>query len=390
LIKRMDALLLWVPFRAFMPAPVPLLQRLLAAGDGEIASLIPGHESEAAQIAAIAAAQLIIVDQSFLNALNGLVPNEGYLPDKPVVRALAEELFAAVLRCSAVKVLGLTFNDLHWLNIPGNSNFVAADLRSFARHFQALIWGFEQWGETARGELPLRHEDWLAGAGPPVENWNTLTSIRARFDCPFALHPQEVRRVNRRRHWDVSVMGALYQSRMDARQSALDEHLHLAPFRRVSNLTGRLITVRQRFLKRAATWDLKMRRSTQDFVAAHSGVNFVCGSGVRYYVRKFPEMAAIGSCMAVWPPPGLRHYGFRDGEHLAVCGEPSDFGKTARWLLARPALRERMGAAAQQVVSRQHTVEVRAAQMLSWLRELVRGRDVHGVYHEGEFQLMPA
>ena len=94
--------------------------------------------------------------------------------------------------------------------------------------------------------------------------------------------------------------------------------------------------------------------------------------------------------MAVWPPPGLRHYGFRDGEHLAVCAGASDFGKTARWLLARPVVRESMGAAAQQLVLAQHTHGVRAAQLLLWLKELAGGRECRGAYHEGTFQLLPA
>ena len=386
----MDALLLWVPFRAYMPSPVPLLRRLLAAGDGEIASLVPNAENLQTQLAAIAAARVIIVDQSFINALNGLEPNEGYIPDTRVSRALAEELFAAVLQCGAAKVLGLTFNDLHWLNIPGSPNFVATDLRGFTSHFQALIWGFEQWGETARGELPVKHEDWMHTAGSPVENWNILSSVRARFDCPFALDPNEVRRVNGHRLWDASVMGALYKSRAEARQSARDENLSLAPFVRIANLTSRVIRLRQRFFRKAKSWDLILRRRTQDFVASRSGVNFVCGGGVRYYVRKFPELAALGSCMAVWPPAGMRHYGYREGEHLAICAEPSDFGKTARWLLARPALRESMGAAAQQLILAQHTHHTRAAQLLPWVRDLARGRECRGVYHDGEFQLVPA
>ena len=387
----MDALLLWVPFRAYMPAPAPLLRRLLAAGDGEITELVPDADHLPEQLAAIARARVIIVDQSFLNALNGLSPGEGYLPDRQIGKTLAEVVFAAVLDASATRVLGLTFNDLHWLDIPGSPNFVTADLRGFARRFHALIWGFEQWGETARGELPLELEDWMSTAGSPVENWKTLTeTIHSRFDYPFAVDPSEVRRVSGSRLWDASVMGALYKSRAEARQSALDAGLSLAPFRRIANVTSRILRLRQRIFRKASAWDLKMRRRTQDFTASRSGVNFVCGGGLRYYVRKFPELAALGSCMAVWPPAGLRHYGFKDGEHLAVCAGPSDFGKTARWLLARPALREAMGAAAQQLILEKHTFEVRAAQLLAWLRELAGGREVRGVYHSGEFQLSAA
>lgn len=46
----MDALLIWVPYRTYMPSPQPLLKRLLACGAGEIESLIPGDEDRAAQL----------------------------------------------------------------------------------------------------------------------------------------------------------------------------------------------------------------------------------------------------------------------------------------------------------------------------------------------------
>lgn len=385
----MDQLLLWVPYRAFMPTPVPLLRRVLA--NGEMAELIPGREPLAAQLQRIASARLLFIDQSFLNALHGITPYESWTPECVPARTLAEELMAAALRSSARRVLGLTWNDLHWLNVPGNPNCCSPDLAGFARQFHGLVWSFEQWGEAASGVLPILREGWMDQCGSPQENWRTLTAaIAARFDYTFALNPGEIRRVSAQPAWDASVIGAYYSSRAQALESAAQEGLSLAPYRRIANVTDRVLRLRRRLLPRAENRDLPLRRRVMDAVVARSRVNFVCGGGVRYFVRKVLEFAAIGGCMATWPAAGMRHYGFRDGEHLAMCDEPSDFGKTARWLHPRTALRENMGCAAQVMVNAKHTLDVRAAQMLAWLRELAIGREVRGVWHEGEFQLVPA
>jgi hypothetical protein len=385
----MEPLLLWVPYRAFMPTPVPLLRRMLAGG--EISELIPGRESLPSQLQRIAAARLLFVDQSFLNALHGVAPYESWTPDFLPAQTAVQELMAAVQRSSAPRVLGLTWNDLHWLNVPGNPNCCAADLAGFARQFQGLVWSFEQWGDTASGALPILIEPWMEQAGSPRENWRTLTAgIAARFDYTFALNAGEVRRVSAQPAWDASVIGARYSSRALAHDSALSENLSVAPFRRIASLTDRALRLRRRLLPRRGEADLAVRRRVMDSVVVRSRANFVCGGGVRYFVRKYFEFAAVGGCIASWPAAGMRHYGFRDGEHLAVCGEPSDFGKTARWLRPRTALRESMGTAAQAMVNAKHTLDVRAAQMLAWLRELARGRDVRGVWHEGEFQLVAA
>ena len=387
----MKALLLWVPFRTYMPACVPLLRQVLADGAGEITELIPDATCLAAQKAAIAAAGLIFVDQSFLNALHGLPPSDVYQPEQPVARGVAEELFDAVLSSSALRVLGLTCNDLHWLDVPGSLNFVASDLSGLAKNFHALVWSFEQWSEVIDGRLPLRHEDWMDTCGSPQANWKALASvIPARFDCPFALSEDEFRQAPARKFWDVSIIGAHYSTRAEALESAKAAGLKIAPYRRVHNVTYKLIQCRKRLQSSKGNWEQRWRRRSMDFVAGRSAVNFACGGGVRYFVRKIPEFAALGCCVAAWPPAGLKHYGFEDGKNIAVCPEPANFGEVARGLLPRKAAREALGRAARELVLAKHTVGVRAAQLTAWLRELSRGRLVRGAFHEGEFQITPA
>lgn len=382
----MRRLLLWYPYRSFMPTPVPLLHRMVASG--ELEELVPGKELLSAQLNRIASAGLLFVDQSFFNALNGGSFSNNWVPEHRTERQVLIDLMGAVMRSSALRVLGLTWNDLHWLNIPGNPSFCAQDLAGFAPQFHGLVWGYEHWGEVASGRLPTLHESWMKSCGSMQENWHTLAdSIPSRFDCPFALSDCEIRRSSAIPVWDASVIGARYSSRVLANDSAIREKLCLAPVRALTRNTERALLLRRWLLPKQDAWDLSAKRILMDALVARSRVNFVCGGGPRYFVRKYFEFAGVGACMASWPATGQRHYGLRDGEHLAECSEPSEFGTVAKWLLARSGLRERMGAAARRLVHERHTVESRAAQLREWLNHLARGASASGVWHEGEFRI---
>lgn len=389
----MESLLLNAPYQTPVASPRSLLMRLLAYGSGEIASLVPGEESMSTQLRRISQAPLIFVDQSFLNALRGFQPIHSYQLLRPPAPSLCADIWEAVLKHPAPRVLGLTYNDLHWLNVqhPGNPSFCSSDLKTFAGHFQALLWPFEQWGEVASGKLRLIEEPWLSISGQPRDNWQALAStIPARFDGTWSVDSAEFRRAGARPVWDASVVGSFYGTREAAYHSAVAAGVGLAPYRKLVTLSRRITRVRRMILRGMPQLDPVLYRGTMDYVVSRSAVNFVCGSGIRYFVRKYLEMSAVGACMVTWPAGGLEHYGFRDGEHLELCQDPSDFGAVARRLRARPQRSLAMGRAVQALVHSRHTTDVRATQLLAWLRKLAGGWVGSGRFHEGEFQFTTA
>jgi|GEM_PF-7129505 len=385
----MNILFLWHPYQAYMPTAAPVIQRLIGLGAGEISAPDVAAEPISTLKEHIAGASVIVVDQSFLNAVNDLAPNYNWSPDRPVRSEAMGEVLEHALNSSAFKVLGLTLNDLHWISTPGNPSFCSSDLKCFCRRFNGLIWGYEHWGQVVSGALPPVDEAWMKTAGPAVENWKTLIdAIPARFDFPWAIDPSEIRTPASRHRWDASVVGAPYESRVEAKKSARAAGLRCAPydrgvwFLRKRLRIQRIVTRRRDMVRESRLWTNLMER-----IVTRSRANFVCGGGYRYFVRKHLEMAAVGACMASWPAAGADHYGFADGRNVAGCREPGEFGEVARRLRADPSIAAALGRAAQALVMERHTLGVRAAQLLEWLRILAKGKACSGIHRDGVFSV---
>src|SRR6185295_2582640 len=104
--------------------------------------------------------------------------------------------------------------------------------------------------------------------------------------------------------------------------------------------------------------------ANQRFLVSASRLNFVCGSGYRYPVRKFFEVPAGLSALICYPSTGFSDYGFVDGTN-AVVTMPEDFGRAARLLLADGDRCARLAGNGFELARRLHSAERRADDLLA-------------------------
>ena len=268
--------------------------------------------------------------------------------------------------------------DLHW---PG------PDLERLLPRLSAIAWLFER-RPVAREEVPPAYRDpWMEGHADPIENWEKVRSrVATRIELIHTISPYEFRPAAARPLWDVCIAGATYRPRVLADASAREAGLAIAPFRRADSAILRATARLPFFIGNfyASRLRNRVRQASQRLFTARSAINFVCGSGYRYPVRKFFEIPAVRSALLCYPCTGMRDYGFVAGEHYLEVA-PEGFGREAKKLLAEPNRRERMIEKAAAMVRRLHSVGRRASDLIECMRRMRAGRLRVARFHEGEF-----
>jgi Glycosyl transferases group 1 len=263
---------------------------------------------------------------------------------------------------------------------------------SFARLSErgsALLWLFEK-QPLSPAEVPeAYHDPWMSEAGDLSARWLEMTrAFPVRVDSWFALAPHELERSRARPRWDVCIAGAPYRTRQVARAAVHAERLSEAPYRQASRGLALAGMAARRLPRReaASRGMISLSVATQRALVARSRVAFVCGSGMRYPVRKFLEVPGAGVPMLAYPFQGFGDYGFVDGVNTLVCA-PEDAGAAARRLLGDPALRERLAASAWETVSRLHSIRKRADDVVECLRRLGEGKLRNAQFVDGRFEI---
>jgi hypothetical protein len=268
--------------------------------------------------------------------------------------------------------------DLHW---PG------PDLEQLLPKLSGIAWLYER-RPVSLLEVPVAFRDtWMAGQSDPIKNWERIRSnVKTRIELLHSLDAGEFENKIASPSWDVCVAGDTYMPRVLARRAALDCGMKEAPIRftdtAILRLTGKLPLLCGNLI--ASSLRNRWRQANQRFLTHRSAINFVCGSGYRYPVRKFFEIPAARSAMLAYPCSGMRDYGFVDGEHYLQIA-PEYFGREAQKLLANKFLRSKLIDNAWQMVSRLHSTERRVDDLIECMRRMAAGRLQLATFQEGEF-----
>ena len=110
--------------------------------------------------------------------------------------------------------------------------------------------------------------------------------------------------------------------------------------------------------------------------------SFTCGSGLRYPLRKYFEIPALGSVLVCVPCNGFEELGFRDKANAMIC-EPDHLLELGRWFNENIDKAQEIADAGRRLIAEHHTVEARAQQLKSALESVLAGRWRGGVWRDG-------
>ena len=110
--------------------------------------------------------------------------------------------------------------------------------------------------------------------------------------------------------------------------------------------------------------------------------SFTCGSGLRYPLRKYFEIPALGSVLVCLPCNGFEELGFRDKVNAMIC-EPDQLPELGRWLNENINKAQEIADAGRRLIAERHTIEARACQLKTALQSVLAGRWRGGVWGDG-------
>lgn len=334
------------------------------------------------EIAALCASSELVAVDNFIKVADKLEPSS--INSVILDRWRGADLYRAVwdtVARSGTRILYIASGwDLHW---PG------PDLDELLQRIHAIAWMFEK-KPLALADLPPEYQDsWMEKYSDPLVNWTKVRDrIHVRIELIHSLDEAEFLARPRRRRWDACVAGDAYQTRQIAQTSAARAGLRLAPFRRLDALILMNTLRLSRIVAPAIASRLRnqLRWANQRFLVSRSRVNFVCGSGYRYPVRKFLEVPSARSTMVCLPCNGFSDYGFVDGKNVVVAA-PQDFGAVAKRLLANDRQRDRLEGDAWNTVRRLHSTRRRVDDLIECMRRISRERLTSAQFIGGEFEI---
>lgn len=292
-----------------------------------------------------------------------------------------EEVLEMLLEQAAVPRLYVASGwDLHW---PG------PEIERILARIDALAWMFEKRPVVLEEVQPQYRDSWMQRHDDPLENWHAVRhTVATRIELIHSLAFDEFYVPPKGKVWDVCIAGVRYSTRQIARQEVSRTDLCVAPYAKADAAATYTMRFLSRFVKPAAAsqgW-IRWRHQNQRILSSRSRMNFVCGSGLLYPVRKFFEIPAYQSVMVAMPCLGFNDYGFVDGIN-SVATAPEDAGRCLQDLKKNPRLQEQLRTRAFEVVQRLHTAEQRAQHLIECARRLLTGTLKGAQFVEGQFEI---
>jgi hypothetical protein len=107
-----------------------------------------------------------------------------------------------------------------------------------------------------------------------------------------------------------------------------------------------------------------------------SEIFFTCGAVVQYPVSKYFEALGSRTLLLAEPNPDILELGFKDGENFVAC-TTEDFFEKAMYYSANKEKREKIMDNGYDFVHKNHTNDVRAKQIISYIDELIKKERGH-------------
>lgn len=187
------------------------------------------------------------------------------------------------------------------------------------------------------------------------------------------------------RRADYSVPGTPYVARSVALAALRASGCSVSRSRRIP-IAPVLTRLGMRPLSRA--WFLTYYQETFREEIRQARISFTCGSALRWPIRKFFEIPALGSVLLCQPCNGFDALGFRDGVNAVTC-DPAAVPMVGRELLANMDQAQAIADAGRRLISECHTVGARARQLRDALERALEGRWSGGRWVGGRLEPLP-
>jgi Glycosyl transferases group 1 len=329
---------------------------------------------------------LIVIDHTILMcSIKDTNPNftkNIHLNDSSKPQAFYLKIFKKLLFLEGTKKIFWFHGDPHGLHAPLNERIEAVG--EFVGAINNMCIGVIIAQSINRylkeNELDTNYTKEFAVFSNVVDNLNDLIGQNITIEIPHCVELEEKK--DSFKIWELCIPGVSYTTRKIARESVLGTDVNTAPYLRLMYLFEVLSFKLLKFTNRKfKTW---LGYQFIRFASSSSKITFVCGSGLRYLVRKFIEIPMYNTTMLCYPCIEMEEYGFVNDEHAVFC-KPADAGIEAKKLLADPAKMKRLRANALKLVLEKHTTKARAEQLVKALQLAAQDKLINSYFKKGEY-----
>jgi len=336
-------------------------------------------------------AELVVFDNSIILAMNsGQLLSRNFFLLNRQEREFYFDIWSAVFHSDKPIFLFSPMSDLHVVNFGLERSLYL----NMIERISGIFWQFYRCPletDPSLDRYPYKTLEPFGVSKTDVTNvWDEITKkIEINIDFPNSVSLQEMMKTNPKKKWDFIVPGAGYLTRKIALDSAKDDELSIAPYQQYYRW---LINIPYYFYSKIKTTSSSIKQyqisslKLYKHLISKSSVAFVCGSELKYNVRKYWEIPSWRTAMIAYPTNSLLHYGFDDGVHYLQTF-PEEVGEKTRYLLKSKNIADKLVQNAWNLVAENHSSTIRVEQVLDCLRAYQKGKLSGACYNNGKFEI---
>lgn len=336
---------------------------------------------------------ILVVDQTLINAAHASQVKAKITPEIYIHRIKSDnfykKLFYQIFDSNLDIVFWASLNDMHALLSHDLMKLedLGISVDSFLDRIIGVIWPSSPRSTTNSMEVDYRYIDpWMIKSENPINSRYRILS-KCRFEIEI-IHSVDVAETytGYSKIWDIDIPGIIYKTRQVARLSLAGSNIRIASKsanRMAQKLNGALWRAGIRYPP------LLMHNNYigMRFSMSRSEASFVCGSGYRYFVRKFLEAPIFGSVIIGYVPKNFSDYGFIDSiNYLDTI--PEKLNEKVEALISDKDLSLALKTAALNLVVEKHSTQARAENLISALKIAETGAKFRAFFLNGEFRIL--
>lgn len=346
---------------------------------------VNSHEPEKIRVL-IKSCEILVVDNQFTIALSQVKVNN---PNIFFIKSKSIEFYEDIMNVIFDSDKPLFFicpdADLHAKDFGLTRELY---LRLLNR-IDVLFWPFKKYplSLTDDGRYDNILEKYKLSRQDVYSIWKEIVeSVPVIIEFPHSVSKKEMLTKAKVKYWDAIIPGANYETRKIARASAVESGVDIAPYQNSYRyIVGGARKIFGLHNKVTVKLSHKIQYALYRYLILHSSMTFVCGSELRFFVRKFLEVPSFRSVMISYPSLFMRDYGFIDGQSF-IETIPEDFGKHVKFLKSNRHSQEKLINSAFEVVGACHTADHRVEVFKTVCSLFISGKLRGGEFKNGKFE----
>jgi glycosyl transferase family 1 len=334
-------------------------------------------------------AELIVFDHSIVEAYKIL--HDEKRPNYIFYNRLREAIFyqeiiSSVFDSTKKVIYWASMADLHGiLTIEFSKlNNIGIHYQDILQRIDGIIWYYNKNNIIDLKNIPESYyEESFSRLENPIESYREVVSrVKYEVELPHCIGKNEF--TEKQKKWDFYVPGIKYKTREMVETAVKNMGLKTPNSERSFYWNGKIngAVMRSNFIP--TTLIFKKNYRLMKYFISRSKFSFACGSGLRYFVRKFLEIPSFGSAMVAYPPLNMDDYGFVDYESY-IKVEPESVEQRVKEFIEDNELQRYLVANAKSLVLRLHTDEVRARQLRDTLCLIHSGEIASAKFEKGQY-----